>query len=160
MKIDGNYSTGLRLKKVREFFRLTPREMAVQLKSSTSAYYKNESGVTIPRPNILLQLYKNFGISMDWFLFGTGPMMLNDEGHQTRERALKKELLDLKKEVEEQKKKNRQLAKKIDKKQDCIETRPEVRELLDFMGKEPLLYHEILVHFQRFKKEHVSGPND
>ncbi len=43
--------------------------------------------------------------------------------------------------------------KEVEEKAAEMELKPEMRELFDHMERIPLLYHEVLVHFQRFKKD-------
>ncbi|NIM15387.1 MAG: hypothetical protein GTO45_25700 [Candidatus Aminicenantes bacterium] len=37
-----------------------------------------------------------------------------------------------------------------------LEKKPEVRELLDTMARVPMLFYEIMLHFQKFKVENVE----
>jgi hypothetical protein len=66
---------------------------------------------------------------MDWLLFGKGP----------------RDYKDKEKEVE--------LEKKEEEKNAAVDMKPEIRELLEYMARIPLLYHEILVHFENFRVE-------
>jgi len=120
---------GGRMKKLREQFNLSQGVMARKFNLSNSGYFKNETGNTFPGVRTLYRLSTEHGISMDWLLFGKGPQYYKDK----------------EKEVE--------LEKKEEEKNAATDMRPEIRELLEYMARIPLLYHEILVHFENFRVE-------
>jgi transcriptional regulator with XRE-family HTH domain len=72
---------------------------------------------------------------------------LGEKENRLREQLTKELREQLVTELEEDLKKERAAA-------GGIETRSEIRELLDHMTRVPLLYHEVLVHLHRFKIEH------
>ncbi len=129
---------GTRLRKLREQFNLSQGVMARRFDLSNSGYFKNETGNSFPGLRTLYRLSTEHGISMDWLLFGKGPMYYKG----------KEKEVELERAVEQLKK---ELVKKEEEKNASIDMKPEVRELLDYMAGIPLLYHEILVHFQDFK---------
>jgi transcriptional regulator with XRE-family HTH domain len=124
---------GTRIRKLREQFNLSQGVMARKFNLSNSGYFKNETGNTFPGVRTLYRLSTEHGISMDWLLFGKGPQY-----YKGKEKEVELEL---------------ELEKKEEEKNAAIDMKPEVRELLDYMARIPLLYHEILVHFQNFRVE-------
>ncbi len=150
--------TGKRLGIIRRQLGISRKDMAGRLGLSWAAYYKNESGETFPRQTTLIRLEKEYDISMDWFMFGKGGM------HYSKERArvqalekesesLKKNSESLKKELEAAREKDLTKEKSLELKGFGVERKVEVKELLDHMSRITLLYHEVMVHFQRFKME-------
>ncbi len=122
---------GAKLKKLRKAAGYSQREMGAHLGLTGSSYNKNEKGLTFPNINTLRRLSETFAVSMDWLLFEKGPAHRKD--------------------LEKGSGASRGESGAEQSKSSTIETKPEVRELLDCMARVPLLYHEILVHFQRFK---------
>ncbi|MDQ1354771.1 MAG: Helix-turn-helix protein [Acidobacteriota bacterium] len=120
---------GGRMKKLREQFNLSQGVMARKFNLSNSGYFKNETGNTFPGVRTLYRLSNEHGISMDWLLFGKGPQYYKD------------------------KEKEGELVKKEEEKNADINMKPEISELLEYMAHIPLLYHEILVHFENFRVE-------
>jgi hypothetical protein len=72
-----------------------------------------------------------------------------------REAELEKALEELEKELEMEREKKGKKGKALEEiaAGTEIETKAEVEELLAHMERIPLLYYEVLVHFQRFKIE-------
>jgi hypothetical protein len=81
-------------------------------------------------------------ISMDWLLFGKGPMYCREKGKEKELAELGKELELMRVKMSEQ-----------EEKAAGIKLKPELNELLEQMERIPLLYHEMLAYFQRFKLE-------
>ncbi|MDQ1351297.1 MAG: Helix-turn-helix protein [Acidobacteriota bacterium] len=81
-------------------------------------------------------------ISMDWFIFGKDPVKYNEKEKAEEIEALKKQLT--------QKTESAPVREKV-RKATGAEVKAEIQELAEHMGAIPLLYHEILTHFQRFK---------
>lgn len=131
---------GGRMKKLREQFNLSQGVMARKFNLSNSGYFKNETGNTFPGVRTLYRLSTEHDISMDWLLFGKGPRY-----YKSKEKEVELE------QVGEQVKK--ELVKKEEEKNAAIDMKPEIRELLEYMARIPLLYHEILVHFENFRVE-------
>ncbi|MCP4219846.1 MAG: helix-turn-helix transcriptional regulator [bacterium] len=65
---------GKRLKQLREEFRLTQQEFAVQMLVSRSAVSHNEAGMFFPKVRMLHILAEDKGVSLDWLLSGRGTM--------------------------------------------------------------------------------------
>lgn len=129
---------GVRIRKLREQFNLSQGVMARKFNLSNSGYFKNETGNTFPGVRTLYRLSTEHDISMDWLLFGKGPQYYKGKD---REVELEQAVEQLKKE----------LVKKEEEKNAAIDMRPEVRELLEYMARIPMLYHEVLVYFEDFK---------
>jgi len=117
---------GGRLRTVRKHLNYTRQQMARVLGVHQSGYYKNEAGETYPRPETLLKLQRDYGISMDWLLSNKGPMFY-------KEKAREKE-------------KTSGLEERV----------PEVRELVDHMDRDPQLKHEILAFFFKYRNKKKS----
>lgn len=86
-------------------------------------------------------------------MFGKGPMHYN--GEKQRVAALEKELEALKKERELEREKVRAnetaMAEKLNGKL-IVENKPGLKDLFEWIDREPLLYHEVMVFFHKFKK--------
>jgi transcriptional regulator with XRE-family HTH domain len=154
-------SSASKLRKLRELFGYSPKEMADYFRVHRTAYHKNESGYNLPGLPSLHRLSKDHDISMDWYFFDKGPMYFKEKGN-AEELLEKRE--ESQKKVEELEKKNETLEKELEKEREKnlglavqvkpgVEVKPEVEELLEHMAAVPLLYHEVLTHFQRFKIE-------
>lgn len=114
-----------RLKKVRKEHDYTRHDMAMRLGITQTNLYKNESGICFPRMDTLQRLHTDFDISMDWLMFGSKPM------HN----------------------KEKQPVISAEKKTTGLEnTNADVRELLDTMEQDHILMYEILLYFQKYKK--------
>lgn len=148
--------SGSRIKELRHQLGLSRKDMARRLGLSRPAYYKNESGDTFPGIPTLRLLEKEYDISMDWLMFGKGAMHYNQE--KQRAAAMEKELAELKKEREQEREnmsvKEKEMAGKL-----VIENKPGLAELFEWMDREPLLYHEVMVYFHKFKKE-IGKPEE
>jgi transcriptional regulator with XRE-family HTH domain len=132
--------TGLRLKKIREYLNYSRQDMANFMKVKLPTYYKNENSETFPRLESLILLFEKHDISMDWFMFGKGPMLFQKERNRVRDLEQKLETLH----------------EKVERK-----ATPEVKELVEHMDRIPLLRHEVLGFFHRFKmdnRELVEAP--
>lgn len=132
--------TGLRLQKIREHLNYSRQEMADFMGIKLPTYYKNENSETFPRLESLILLFEKHDISMDWFMFGKGPMLFQKERNRVRDLEQKLETL----------------REKVERK-----ATPEVKELVEHMDRIPLLRHEVLGFFHRFKmdnRELVEAP--
>ncbi len=152
----------LRLKELRDRLDCSPIEMATRLGISRGAYNKNEHGINFPCIDTQRRLAEGIGVSMDWLLFGKGPVF-----YKVKEKAdeLQERVGELEKRNEELEKKNTELEAELEKerqlnrdpeaeKQSVLaDLKPEVSELLEHMVRIPLLYYEILTHYQRFRVE-------
>lgn len=153
--------SGKRLAVLRMQMDLSRKEMANRLGLSWPAYYKNETGETFPRSGTIKKLEKEFDISMDWLIFGKGPMYYKKETQRVLE--MEKELERLKEKTEQLETESghlkkeladeKALAKELADKSAGLDLQPEVRELVEHMERISLLYHEVMVHFHRFKMD-------
>jgi transcriptional regulator with XRE-family HTH domain len=132
---------GFRLQGLREQLALCREEMAGLCGLTSGGYAKNERGETFPGIDTLDRLSRNLDISMDWLIFNRGPVYyrqkeLPEEKEATAEspppEAAPTEILGLE------------------------EITPDVRELLEYMAKDHLLRHQILVYFFKYKKENPA----
>jgi transcriptional regulator with XRE-family HTH domain len=118
---------GARLKQIREANRLSIADMARQIGVYRESYARNERGATIPSVISLSNLGYLFDISLDWLIMDKGPMIFTEKTGGS---------------------------KAVEQTAGYPPLSDEIKELLDYMGKIPLLRHEILSHFYRFKEEH------
>lgn len=164
-----------KLRTVREHLGYSRKEMVEYLRVNRTAYYKNENGDNLPGLSTLHRLSKDHDISMDWYYFDKGPMVFNEKGNaeqlrkkleESKEKSgesereleafknkageLAKNIETMEKELEEERRKNLELNARV---QAGADVKPEIAELLEHMAHIPLLYHEILGYFQRFKIE-------
>lgn len=130
------HGAGRRLNRIRQQLKCSPVEMAARLGIGLNGYYKNEHEETIPSPKTLYQLQKEYGISMDWFLFGKGPERFKDKPVEETSR----------KEAETET--NKSAAKE--------KVHPEIKDLLDHMEQDSLLRHEIMVYFYKYKEKKTN----
>lgn len=114
-----------RLRLVRKEHQYTRREMALRLGISPANYYKNETGVSMPRTDTLYRLHTDFDISLDWLLFGSQPMHNKDKQPVIAAEAKTTGLENI---------------------------LPDARELLDAMEQDQVLRHEVLLYFYKYKK--------
>jgi transcriptional regulator with XRE-family HTH domain len=136
---------GAKIKKLRQHFGLTRLQMASRFKVTSSAYYRNENGVTVPGLPSLRILCLDYDVSMDWLFFNKGPMFFK-----------KKELPPETPKKPQVEKKPEEKTVPVEKPVDnqVKELAPELKELIEHMESIPLLHYQILAQFQQFKVEH------
>jgi len=139
---------GDKLTQLRKKFNYSRDQMAGHFGVSRGGYYKNEAGFSLPALPTLYRMAMENNISMDWFLFSRGPMYY-DEKEKTREIEELKKQLELEKEKQLEKEPGNEKEKKTPRA--AVDMKPEIKELVEHMEAVPLLYHEILAYFQRFK---------
>jgi transcriptional regulator with XRE-family HTH domain len=117
-----------KLKQIRQANNYSITGMANRLRVHRISYARNEDSQSIPGFSTLYKLGNEFNISLDWLILDKGSMhctgKVEGEGNKTA--------------------------------QDTVWHRSfpdDINELLDHMGKIPLLRFEILSQFYRFKKE-------
>lgn len=133
MKIQtGNFiaSVAQRLALIREELRITRSEMALKLGLHKAAYYKNETGFFLPCLDTLAHLHKDLGISVDWILFGSEPMHNKDKQPIITPDTITSRLEN----------------KSAD-----------VKGLLNDMDRDPMLLHEIILYYYRYKKNQETS---
>ena len=115
-----------RLRKARRALRMTQKDLSSRCGCTRPTYVKNELGNTFPGGMVYYVLGDNFGISLDWLIRGTGSMFYREEAQEEG---------PVEKTVEP-------------------ETKPlpgEIAELVEDMERVPLLRHEILAIYLRYK---------
>lgn len=168
--------TAKRLKILRQQLGYTQPQMAKYLGITASGYRKNEGGENIPHLSILHRLFNEHNISMDWFLFGKGPMhhagpKIQEQEKRIRElenevqrltRQLENETGRLNHELETVNEKYRQDNEKLQRILEQTEglrgLGADVKELVAYMKNDPELYHDLMLHFHRNKKERPQQP--
>ena len=158
-----------KLENLREQFGYDRKGMAGHLELSRVGYGKNENGETYPGVKTLFLLSEGHDISIDWLMFDKGPMHFKEkeklEVLEKRVEELESELATeqesvhqleqekgrLEQENEKAAERERVLEQELAEKKAALAVNPETIELLDHMRRIPLLYHEILGRFQRFK---------
>jgi len=125
MKKELRQAVASRLKKVREILGFTQERMVTFFGVQRTTYTRNERGDTFPGYPVLLKLATKFDISLDWLVCGKGPMIFKEKAATGGSGGTA----------------------------DVKEMHPEHRELILAMTKVPLLHHEVLALFQRFKVE-------
>lgn len=149
-----------KLKKLRDEFGYSRKQMAAYFEVTRSGYHRNERGLNLPRLQSLHKLCIERDISMDWYLFDKGPMVYSEKGKaeelqdtvrelEKRNEELEKRNRELEKEKEEENEQNRE--KIMEAETTLTELKPDVEELVTHMAGIPLLYYEIMAHYQRFK---------
>ena len=155
-------AAGAKLTQLRKLKDYTRPQMASYLGITGSGYNKNENGTTLPALETMFRLAMEDQISMDWFIFSKGPMSYNEKERTAEIEELKKqlggEIEELKKQlaIKTESEKAIQPDSKKGKNADGPDLKPEIKELVEHMESIPLLYHEILSHFQRFKIDNRS----
>lgn len=117
---------GNKLMNIRNSLKLKHFQMADRLKTYRSSYYNYEIGKTNPQLLFLYLLGITDNISMDWLILDRGSMYYKEIPAQTPESL--KEIVP------------------------PIAMERDVKELLEHMERSPLLRHEILLMFYKFKQ--------
>lgn len=118
---------GDKLEKVRKINNISVTNMARALNINRITYVRNSNGLVIPNFFTLFNLGNQFGISLDWFIMDEEPMLRSEK-----------------------------TVENVPLQPQTPPLLPDIKELLDHMDKIPLLRHEILAQFYRFKDEHQS----
>lgn len=69
---------GKRLIQLRKHLGYGPGQMAARVGLGIAGYGKNESGDTFPSLRTLDIIQREWGVAMDWLLFGKGPMFFRE----------------------------------------------------------------------------------
>ncbi|HLP62055.1 MAG TPA: helix-turn-helix domain-containing protein [Candidatus Deferrimicrobium sp.] len=126
-------AVGQRIALIRQEHQYPRSEMALKLGIHPDNYYKNEIGYSIPGMDTLYRLHTDFDISLDWLFFGSEPM------HN----------------------KEKQPVIAPEKKTPGLENEsPHVRELLDDMAQDPLLMHEMMLNYFKYKQNKETPKPD
>ena len=117
---------GDKMEKIRKSNNISVTNMAASLNINRITYVRNSIGRATPNIYTLYNLGKRFGISLDWFLLDEEPMHRSEKTAEAVPPPQTSPLL------------------------------PDIQELMDHMDKIPLLRHEILAQFYRFKEENQT----
>jgi transcriptional regulator with XRE-family HTH domain len=112
--------------------------MAGYFELSVSGYSKNENGETLPGLSTLRRLSDDHDISLDWLILNKGPKYFKEK------EPPKQEGLD--QEKQQQKEADEKIAR-------WEAVMPDVKDLLEYMEQDPLLRHEVLAFFYKYKKK-------
>ncbi len=147
---------GGRLKRIRQSLNLTKAEMGRRLLLNDKSYYKYETDERCPNTKTLKHFSQEYNISMDWLMFGIGGMYLNvDENRRQQETALVETRAKMQDALDQQAATEKRLLE-AESKIKALTLKPEISELVDSMEKMPVLHHEIMAYFQRFKGENAA----
>jgi transcriptional regulator with XRE-family HTH domain len=113
-----------KLRQLRLSLKDTPCQMADRLGIWRSTYVRNENGKTHLNLKTMISLAHQFGISLDWLILNKGPMYYKE------------------KEI-----KNEPPPNPLDSLQ------PDFKELIEHMELIPMLKHEMLLSFCKFKED-------
>lgn len=125
-------AVGNKLIELRQSLHYSSKKMGEYFKVSEITYHRYEQAKMFPGFTALYSAAQKLGISLDWLVCGKGPVYYKDIEKKNREEE-KKETL-----------------------QDYLtgSSREEIKDLLEHMERIPLLRHEILVYFYKFKSGH------
>ncbi len=128
-----HYAIGLRLKQIRNSLSLNHKKMGDLLGLHSSGYSKNELGRTFPSLKSLKTLFERLDISMDWFLFDSGPVYRKQKAAQAEASAKSATSTELQ-------------AKEL-------KSNPEIHEMVTAMLKDTMTKYQLLADFQRVKRK-------
>ena len=115
----------MRMRKIRKSLGYTQQKMVSYFDIGRANYSRIEKGEVLPGAAILNVLRMQFNVSLDWLITNSGKMFL-----QERE-------------------------KKDDRGKIYLgDYTEEIRELLDYMGKVPMVKHAVLSFFLEYRLEH------
>lgn len=144
-----------KLKNLREQWGYDRKEMAAYFGISRVGYSKNENGQSFPGIKTQFRLSQDHDISIDWFMFDKGPMHFKEKEKinvlEKKTAELEENIHQLQLEKENLEQRNKELEKNLAEKNAALEITPEIKELVEHMKKIPLLYHDVLAGFQKFK---------
>ena len=141
---------GLRLKEIRQEYRLSQTEMSARLGVTASGYHRNESGENLPGLVLLQRIREKFDISMDWLLFNEGPRLRKDRIARSTTAKQTSDIESLKRKLEELESKDKEMSSFFDH-LPAITRNPEVLDMLETMTRSPRLFHEVMLFFQESK---------
>ncbi len=121
-----------RIIELRRSLNYSTKKMGDCLSASQTSYRRYEQGKILPGYPGLYSNAENLGISLDWLVCGKGPVYYKEEEKNDRAEGKKETLQDLL----------------------PGSSLEEIKDLLENMNRIPLLRHEILVYFYKFKAEH------
>ena len=112
-----------RLRKTRGALRISQKDLAARCGYTRPTYVKNELGNSFPGAMVYYVLGDTFGISLDWLIRGKGPMFYREEEAEvdTPAETIREPLPE------------------------------EIDALVEDMERVPLLRHEVLTFYLRYK---------
>jgi transcriptional regulator with XRE-family HTH domain len=113
-----------KLLKIRETLGLSASAISGNIKVHRITYYKYETGRAFPHFSVLSRLGKSLGISLDWLILDRGTMFYKEKDS---EKAAANSLSALPQDI---------------------------RELVEYMERIPILKYETLLSFHQFKANH------
>jgi len=116
---------GARIKKMRKALNFSQEKMSAHFGVVRPSYIKYERGEVFPGPGALYDLLTNFNISLNWLIGNKGSMYYKEEAQPVDPTGLQ-----------------------------TVMASEEVRELLQHMERIPLLRHEVLSFFYKFKLDY------
>ena len=119
-----NHEIGRRLVELRKHYGCSQKEMAEKMGLSINTYRKNEVGINYPSVLIIDRLRNRLGVSLEWYLFGRGPVFWAD-------------VID----------RNEKIAPN-----DVLGQ--EIEEMTGMIKKVPIIRHALLLYFQELKVKH------
>jgi transcriptional regulator with XRE-family HTH domain len=127
-----------RLIELRQSLHYSTRKMGEYFNVSETTYHRYEQGKMLPGFPGLYSAAEKLGISLDWLVCSKGSVYYKD--------IEKKDQVEVKKETL----------------QDFLPgaSQEEIKDLLEHMNRIPLLRHEVLVYFYKFKAEHKDIVNE
>lgn len=115
---------GNKLRQIRQNLKETRSQMADRLGIWRSTYIRNENGETPISYKTMISLVNRFGVSLDWMVLNKGPMYFKEK--------------DVK---------NEPPTNPLDS------LNPDFKELIEHMERIPMLKHEMLLSFCKFKED-------
>lgn len=119
-------SVGLRMRKIRKTLGYTQEKMVSFFNIGRANYSRIEKGEVWPSLQILFTLRSTFNVSLDWLITNSGKMFLQCG------------------------------QKKVTKKIDFGEYGEEIKDLLLFMDKAPIIKHAVLGFFHEYVIKHQN----
>ena len=116
---------GARMRKIRKSLGYTQEKMVSNFDIGRANYSRIEKGEVLPGATILNVLKTEFSVSLDWLITNSGKMFLKE-----KDKRADKDKVDMGKYSEE------------------------VRELLAYMEKVPMVKHAMLSYFMEYKIQH------
>ncbi len=118
------------MNEVHEDLKLSPEELAAHFGVVRTTYVKNETGSTFPSYPSLHVLSHTFNVSLDWLIADKGPRYFREKELETTPSPVKTELESA----------------------PVLPLDKEEQELVACMAQIPLLKHEVMAFFLRFKE--------
>jgi transcriptional regulator with XRE-family HTH domain len=140
--------------------------MAGHLGTTRAGLGKNERGENLPATKVLFRLSSEYGISMDWLLFGKGARLYKDvkrlEELETRVVEQDNRLAELQTQLEQAKAQSQEDQARLRQLEEetahLRQASPELKEMIQHMQQDPVLYHDLLLRFFSYMEEKPQKP--